>query len=170
MSHWRRVEVYTTFLRLSGEVEGSADQRLTELVAGPGPVLELRDAAVEPVTEHHLQLSRDVQRLSVVKTAISLLCPRDQVGETARHREAWREKQRVAVQLNSEAFSMLGEVHLEPGAALEEHLGSAGTTLVPVTNLSALWLSAPGEPRAVQRGFALVNCAHLVSFAPAPPR
>ncbi|MGH7749003.1 MAG: hypothetical protein ACREQ5_30195, partial [Candidatus Dormibacteria bacterium] len=108
--------------------------------------------------------------LSVVKSAISLVCPRDQVGETARLREAWREKQRVAVQLNSQAFSMLCEVHLEPGVALEEHLCGAGMTLLPVTNFSALWLSGGGEPRAVQRGFALVNCADLVSFAPAPPR
>jgi hypothetical protein len=169
MSRWRRVEIYTTFLKLTGEVEGSPDERLTDLVAGPGPVVELCDAAVEPLTEHHL-LTRGVQRLSVVKAAISLVCPSDQVGETARHREAWREKQRVSVQLNSQAFSMLGEVHLEPGATLEEHLCSTDTALVPVTNLSALWLSAPGEPRAVQRGFALINCAHLVSFAPAPPR
>jgi hypothetical protein len=169
MSRWRRVEIYTTFLKLTGEIAGPADERLTDLVAGPGPVLELRDAAVEPVSEHHV-LTRGVERLSVVKAAISLVSPSDQVGETARHREAWREKARVAVQLNAQAFSMLCEVHLEPGAALEDHLCSTGTALVPVTNLSALWLSTPGEPRAVQRGFALVNCAYLVSFAPAPPR
>ena len=169
MSHWRRVEIYTSFLRLSGELEGSADGRLTDLVAASSPCLELRDAAVEPVTEHHLQLGQGLQVLSVVKAAISLVCPRDQVGETARHREAWREKERVPVQLNTQAFSMLCEVHLEPGTGLEDHLCADGGGFFPVTALSALWLTGP-EPRAVQRGFALVNSAHLVGFAPAPPR
>jgi hypothetical protein len=170
MTHWRRVEIYTSFLRLSGELEGPAEERLTDLVAVPGPCLELRDAAVEPVTEHHLRIGRGVQRLSVVKASISLVCPRDQVGETARHREAWREKERVPVQLNSQAFSMLCEVHVEPGGSLEDHLCANGGGFFPVTNLSALWLSGPSEPRAVQRGFALVNSAYLVGFAPAPPR
>jgi hypothetical protein len=170
MSQWRRLEIYTAFIRLSGELEGALDERLTDLVAAPGRCLELRDAAVEPVTEHHLRLGAGVPRLSVVKSSISLICPRDQVGETARHRDAWREKERVRVQLNAEAFSMLCEVHLEPGTALEDHLCGNGGGFVPVTNLSALWLSGPGEPRAVQRGFALVNSAYVVGFSPAPPR
>ena len=169
MSQWRQVEVYTTFLKLSGEVEGSPDERLSDLVTGPGLVLELRGAAVEPVAEH-LQFGRGVPILSVMKSAITLICPRDQVGEFSRHRDVWREKQRVPVQLNSEAFTMICEVHLEPGVGLEEHLCGARSTLVPVTGFSALWLAGGGEPQAVQRGFALVNCAYLVSFAPAPPR
>ncbi|HVS41955.1 MAG TPA: hypothetical protein VMU20_06750 [Candidatus Dormibacteraeota bacterium] len=170
MSNRRRVEIYTSFLRLSGELEGLADERLTDLVSVPGPCLELCNAAVEPVTEHHLRLGQGVERLSVVKASISLVCPRDVVEEAARHREAWREKERVSVQLNSQAFSMVCEVHLEPGGELEDHLCGNGVGFVPVTNLSALWLSGPGEPRAVQRGFGLVNSAYLVGFAPAPPR
>ncbi len=166
MSQWRRVEIYTTFLKLTGELEGAAERRLTDLVAAPGPVLELRAAAVEAAIDHQRRMGDDVQRISVVKTAISLVCPRDQVGQAARHREAWREKERVAVQLNAQAFSMRGEVHLEPGASLDDHLSGEGASFVPVTNLSALWLAGGGEPRAVQRGFAVLNCATLVSFAP----
>lgn len=169
MSQWRRVEVYTTFLKLSGDLEGPADERLSDLVTAPGPVLELRDAVVEPFAEPHLQRGR-VPMLSVMKSAISLVCPRDQVAETARLRDAWREKNRVSVQLTAQAFSMLCEVHLEPGVGLEDHLCGSGGQLVPVTNFSALWQAGGAEPRAVQRGFALVNCAWLVSFAPAPPR
>jgi hypothetical protein len=170
MSDWRRVEIYTAFLRMSGELEGPAEERLTDIVSVPDLCLELRDATVEPVTEHRLRLGQGMERLSVVKSSISLVCPRDVVAEAARHREAWREKERVPVQLNSQAFSMLCEVHLEPGCGLEDHLCGDGGGFVPVTNLSALWLSGPGEPRAVQRGFALVNSAYLVGFAPAPPR
>jgi hypothetical protein len=170
MSNRRKVEIYTSFLRLSGELEGPAQERLTDLVSVPGPCLELHDAAVEPVTEHHLRLGQGVQRLSVVKASISLVCPRDVVEEATRHQEAWREKERVHVHLNTQAFSMLCEVHLEPGTGLEDHLCGNGGGFVPVTNLSALWLSGPGEPRAVQRGFGLVNSAYLVGFAPAPPR
>ncbi|HEY2703065.1 MAG TPA: hypothetical protein VGL20_05180 [Candidatus Dormibacteraeota bacterium] len=165
MSQWHRVEIYTTFLKLTGELEGAAERRLTDLVAAPGPVLDLRGAVVEAATDHQHRVD-DGQRLSVVKSAISLVCPRDQVGQAARHREAWREKQRVAVRLNAQAFSMRGEVHLEPGVTLDHHLSGEAGPFVPVTNLSALWLSG-GEPRAVQRGFAVLNCAALVSFAPA---
>lgn len=169
MSHGRGVEVYTSFLKLSGALDGPAEERLTDLVAGAGSVLDLYDASVEPATEHHLPLSRGQSRLSVVKASIILVCPRDPVGETARHREAWREKQKMTVQLNAQAFSMLGEVHLEPGDSLEDHLCGQETFFVPVTGVSALWL-AGAEPRAVQRGFALLNRAALVSFAPAPAR
>jgi hypothetical protein len=167
MSHWSRVEVYSTFLKLTGDLDWPPEVRLSDLVAD-SDVIELRDPAVEPATEHHLRLNRGEQRLTVVKAAISLLCPRDQVGETARHREAWRRKQRVPVLLNAQAFSMVCDVHLEPGASLDDHLCDR-TAFVPVTNLSALWLSGAGEPRAVQRGFALLNCGVLVSFAAAPP-
>ena len=166
MSDWRWVEIYTTFLKITGELEGAPDRRLTDLVAGPGPVLGLRAAAVEAATDHQHRLGGDGQRLTVVKAAISLVCPRDQVGEAARDREGRREKQRVPVQLNAEAFSMRGEVHLEPGVSLDDHLGGEGAGFIPVTDLSALWLAGAGEPRAVQRGFALLNCATLVSFAP----
>ncbi len=166
MSQWHRVEIYTTFLKLSGELEGAAERRLTDLVAAPGPVLDLRAAVVEAAIDHQHRVGDDGQRLSVVKSAISLVCPRDQVGQAARHREAWREKERVAVRLNAQAFSMRGEVHLEPGVSLDDHLSGETAPFVPVTNLAALWLSG-GEPRAVQRGFAVLNCAALVSFAPA---
>jgi hypothetical protein len=166
MSEWRWVEIYTTFLKITGELEGAADRRLTDLVAGPDPMLDLRAAAVEAVTDHQHRLGADAQRLTVVKAAISLVCPRDQVGEAARDREGPGEKRRVAVQLSAQAFSMRGEVHLEPGVSLHDHLCGEGAGFVPVTGLSALWLAGAGEPRAVQRGFALLNRATLVSFAP----
>ncbi len=167
MGEWHRVEIYTTFLKLTGELEGAADRRLTDLVGAPGPALELRGATVEHATEPRPRLGGGGERLSVVKAAISLVCPRDQVGQAARHREGWREKERVRVQLNAEAFSMLGEVHVEPGHSLGDHLCGELAGFLPVTNLSALWLAGGGEPRAVQRGFALLNCATLVSFGPA---
>ncbi|HEX3606689.1 MAG TPA: hypothetical protein VH134_12250 [Candidatus Dormibacteraeota bacterium] len=172
MSQWRRVELYTTFLRLSGELEGPAEQRLTDLVAECGPVLELRGAVVDPALDNARALiaADGERRLSAVRSAITLVCPRDQAGETARHREGWTEKLRLPVQLHASAFSMLGEVHLEPGAGLAELLCDGDAGFVPVTNFSALWFAGAGEPRAVQRGFALVNCAHLVGFGPAPPR
>ncbi|HEV7466351.1 MAG TPA: hypothetical protein VGP96_08615 [Candidatus Dormibacteraeota bacterium] len=166
MSEWRWVEIYTTFLRITGELEGPADRRLTDLVAGPGPVLDLRAAAVEAATDPQHRLGEDGLRLTVVKAEISLVCPRDQVGEAARDREGGREKQPVAVQLSAQAFSMRGDVHLEPGVSLDDHLCREGAGFIPVTGLSALWLAGAGEPRAVQRGFALLNCATLVSFAP----
>jgi len=51
MSRWRRVEIYTSFLRLSGELEGPVEERLTsgqelELVV-PRDKLLLFDAETE---------------------------------------------------------------------------------------------------------------------------
>ena len=58
------------------------------------------------------------------------------------------------------------DVHLEPHRTLQDHLERFRGDFLPVTSVSALWMGALGsETHALQRPFALLNPATILSFS-----
>jgi hypothetical protein len=93
-------------------------------------------------------------------------------GEQAgQNRMMWREKVRHQVVLNTTAFSMATDVHLEPRISLLTHLQRSQRDFLPVTRVSAVLVAsltgiAEGTPpQTMERAFALVNPRHIVSFS-----
>ena len=69
-----------------------------------------------------------------------------------------------AASINTSAISLVGDVHLSPGNDLQDHLERHPGDFLPVTNLSALWITAiTNETHAVQSAFALLNPASILS-------
>ena len=166
ISSWRPVEIYATFVLLSGELEVVAPQRLSDAVNRVGDFIELRNAVTEPLSVNYPVLSKREQRTTVAKSAVIMICPREQVGEPAANPTMWREKVVQAVALNTEAFTMVADVHLDPRHCLRDHLDMYRNDFLPVTNVSALWIAAPGgETHSVQRPLALVNPRAILSFS-----
>jgi hypothetical protein len=163
MSGWRRVEVYGTFVRVTGEVELAASDRFSDTVNRVGAFLHLRGARSEPLSVNYPVLSRAEPLVAVSKAAIILVCPLDE--PRAGNPAMWRETVMLPAAFNTAAFTMVGDVHLAPGQNLEDHLQRHPGDFLPVTNVSALWItSIGGEPQALQRPFALVNPATMLSF------
>lgn len=163
MSGWRRVEIYGTFVRITGEVELAASDRFSDTVNRVGAFLHLRGARSEPLSVNYPVLSRAEPLVAVSKAAIILVCPLDEPREG--NPAMWRETVMLPAAFNTAAFTMVGDVHLAPGQNLEDHLQRHPGDFLPVTNVSALWItSIGGEPQALQRPFALVNPAMMLSF------
>jgi len=86
----------------------------------------------------------------------------------------WREKVRHQVVLNTTAFSMVCDVHLEPRVSLITHLQRYDREFLPVTRMAAVAVAsmmalAPGaQPQTLRRDFALVNPRNIVSFSVRP--
>ena len=163
MSGWRRVEIYGTFVRVTGEVELGGAERFSDTVNRVGAFLHVRSARSEPLSVNYPVLSRAEPLVAVSKAAVILVCPLDDGREG--NPAMWRETVPYAAAFNTAGFTMVGDVHLTPGQNLEDHLERHPGDFLPVTNLSALWItSIGGEPQALQRPFALVNPGTLLSF------
>jgi hypothetical protein len=159
----RAIEVYAAFIKLTGEVEVGPSERVSDALNRQGAYLSLLGARTEPLFTNHPVLSRPEERASVARAAVSLVCPLDQRSDV--RRSLWREKLRSAVAINTEAFSMVGDIHLDPRATLQDHLERYRGDFLPVSNLSALWVTGAAETHSLQRSFALVNPAAILSFA-----
>ena len=165
MSDWRAIEVYATFMKVTGEIEVIQPDRLTDAVNRFGNYLTLRNARTEPLTVNFPVLSRDEAQATVRKSAVVLICP-DDAGSPG-NRAMWRHKDPHAVAINTEAFSLVGDVHLDHRHTMEDHLERYPGDFIPITNLSALWVAGPGSvTHSVQRPFALLNPSTILSFAP----
>ncbi|MBV8300705.1 MAG: hypothetical protein JOY68_02140, partial [Candidatus Dormibacteraeota bacterium] len=78
----------------------------------------------------------------------------------------WRETTPYAAAINTAAFSLVGDVHLAPGQNLQDHLERHPGDFLPITNLSALWITTiTTETQALQRPIALLNPSAILSFA-----
>jgi hypothetical protein len=164
---WRPIEVFATFMKVTGELEVIPPQRLTDVVNGVGDFLEMREAIAEPLSVNYPVLSQREARTVVAKASIIMVCPRDQAGDSGRQRPMWREKMVQPVSINTQAFSMVADVHLEPRHSLRDHLERYRSDFIPVTNVSALWVAAlTAETNAMQRAFALLNPTSILSFSP----
>ena len=164
MGGWRRVEIYGTFIKLTGELEVVGAERLSDSINRFGDFLQVRDAGSEPLTVNYPMLSRREARMTIAKAAVVLVCPLEEGGEG--NPTMWRETLPYAAAINTAACSMVGDIHLEPGFDLKDHLERHPGDFLPVTNLSALWITAlSNETHAVQRPFALLNPAAILSFA-----
>jgi hypothetical protein len=164
MSDWRTVEIYSTFIQVTGELEIVRPDRVSDTVNRFGDYLHVRDGRAEALAVSYPILSRSEPIVTVAKAGIVLLCPIDDAGDG--NPALWREKVVHPGAINTQSFSMVGDVHVEPRHTLQDHLERYPGDFVPVTNVSALWVSAisPGT-HALQRPFALLNPAAIVSFS-----
>ena len=75
VSGWTQVEVYATFMKLTGEMEVARPDRLSDVVNHAGRYLSLRDTRAEPLSVNYPVLSRVEPRTIIAKSAVILLCP-----------------------------------------------------------------------------------------------
>jgi hypothetical protein len=170
MTYWRPVEVYASFMRVTGEIEVVPPHRLTDVVNRVGDYLELRGAVAEPLSVNYPVLSKREPRTTIAKQSVILVCPKEQVGEVVGNRAMWREKVPQPAAIHTMAFSMVADVHLEPRHTLRDQLERYRTDFIPVTNVSALWVAGlNAETHALQRSFALLNPATILSFSEREP-
>src|SRR3989442_15399057 len=164
MNGWRGVEIYGAFIKLTGELEMVGTERLSDSINRIGGFLHVRNTRSEPLSVNYPVLSRLEARVTIAKAAVILVCP---LEESAGGNSAmWRETVPFAASINTAAFSLVGDVHLEPGFDLEDHLDRHPGDFLPMTNLSALWITTIStETHAVQRPFALLNPAAILSFS-----
>ncbi len=164
MSGWAGVEVYGTFIKVTGEMEVLGVDRLSDSVNRYGAFLTVRNCRSEPLSVNYPVLSRPEPRMTIAKAGIILVCPLEQ--STEGNSVMWREMVPHAASINTAAFSLVGDVHLAPGHDLQDHLERHPGDFLPVTNLSALWITTiTTETHAVQRPFGLLNPATILSFA-----
>ena len=165
VSRWTQVEVYATFMKLTGEMGVSGSDRLSDVVNGEGRFLSLRNSRAEPLSVNYPVLSRVEPLTTIAKSAVILLCPLEE-PESDPSPGARRAKISQQAVFNSIAFSLVGDVHLEPDQNLLQHLVAHPEAFLPLTNVSALWVTAlSSETSAVQRPFALLNPAAILSFS-----
>ena len=151
-------------MKVAGELEIVGAERLSDSVNRVGNYLQVRNARSEPISVNYPVLSRIEARATIAKSGIILICPLE--DETDGVSAMWRERVAHPISINTGAFSMVGDVHLEPAHNLEDHLERHPGDFLPVTNLSALWITTIStETHALQRAFALLNPASILSFS-----
>ena len=124
----------------------------------------LRQCAGERRDAHHLGGSASQRARLVESDAADATRPLEVNAES--NATMWRETVPHAASINTAVFSMVGDVHLLPGLNLQDHLERHPGDFLPVTNLSALWLtSSSGETHSLQRPLALLNPAAILSFS-----
>src|SRR5487761_379234 len=164
MSGWTQVEVYATFIKLTGEMELRSD-RLRDRVNGAARYLTLRNTRAEPLSVSYPVLSRVEPRTTIAKSAVILLCPLEEPGVDSSPGVRRRKVVHQAV-FNTIAFSLVGDIHLDPSETLQQHLEANPGDFLPITNVSALWVTAlSSATSAVQRPFALLNPSSILSFS-----
>jgi hypothetical protein len=165
VSGWTQVEVYATFVKLTGELEVIHPDRLSDGVNHPDRFLSLRDTRAEPLSVNYPVLSRVEPQTIIAKSAVILICPLEEPRADPAP-GALRPKVAHQAVFNSVAFSLVGDVHLDPGESLRQHLEAHPTDFLPLTNVSALWVPAlSSETSTVQRSFALLNPVAILSFS-----
>jgi hypothetical protein len=153
-------------MKLTGEVEVPGADRLSDVVNRADRYLTLRDTRSEPLSVNYPVLSRVEPHTVIAKSAVILLCPLD--GEPEGDHPPGSRRRKIAHQavFNSIAFSLVGDIHLEPGQTLRQHLEAHPDDFLPITNVSALWVTAiSSETSTVQHRFALLNPAAILSFS-----
>jgi hypothetical protein len=163
VSGWRQVEVYGAFMKVSGSLEIFGAERLSDSVNRFGNFLRLRNATSEPLSSRFPVLSRLEDRATIAKSGIILICPVEAGAEGTA--AMWVERVAHPASINTAAFALVGDVHLEPAHSLEDHLDRHPGDFLPVTNLSALWITNREETHALQRAFALLNPSSILSFS-----
>jgi hypothetical protein len=164
VSEWCPVEVYATFIKLVAEIELTGSERLSDGVNRAGAFIHLRNARTEPLSVNYPVISRKEPATTVAKSAVILISPAEDEPEGTS--AMWREKVSQAAAINTMAFSLVCDVHLDKRTTLEDHLERSLGDFLPVTNVSALWIAAGKETHAVQRPFALLNPGAILSFSP----
>jgi len=164
MSGWRGVEIYGASIKLTGALEVSGAERVSDTINRVGGFIQLLNARSEPLSVNYPVLSRLEPDVTIAKASVILVCPLDEGRDGTSG--LWRETVSRPVAFNTTAFSLVGDVHLPPREQLQDHLERHPGDFLPITNLSALWITAiTSETSALQRPIALLNPASILSFA-----
>src|ERR1700694_2254603 len=139
-AEWQPVEVYSTFLRTRGEMLIEPPLRLSDEVNRLLDYLQLRNTTTEPLLASYPMVSPTEANTTISKASVVMILPDGE--QTGQNRMMWREKVRHQVVLNTTAFSMATEVHLEPRISLLTHLQRSQRDFLPVTRVSAVLVSS----------------------------
>ncbi|MFN2464216.1 MAG: hypothetical protein ABR573_09990 [Candidatus Dormibacteria bacterium] len=162
------LEVYSTFLRIRGELRIQPPLRLSDEVNRFLDYLQLENTTTEPLLSSYPVVSARESNTSIAKQHVVMVTA--ETGPPQAKPMMWREKVRHQVILNTTAFALAADVHLEPRVTLAVHLERNPREFLPITRVSAVVVAslagAPdGQPQTLQREFALVNPASIVSFS-----
>lgn len=151
-------------MKFSGELQVIRPERLTDSLNRSSEYLVLRHATAEPLAANYPVLSRKENEMILTKGAVVLAFPVADIPHG--NATMWRDKEIQSVSINTEAFSLVGDIYLAPRQNLRDQLDRYRGDFLPVTNLSALWVTAlNAETHAIQRPFGLLNPAAILSFA-----
>ena len=167
VENWERVELFSSFLKLTGEIEVVPPLRLTDVVNRMTEYLEVRQLTLDPLASTYPVISTVEESAMVSKRSILIIAPTGESHTDIGGRRALME-QKVAhqVALTIDTFSLVCEVFLEPRLSLRETLERSVDDFLAVRNLNAVWLPALTHERvAVQRPFALVHPRQILSFS-----
>ncbi|HEV3234864.1 MAG TPA: hypothetical protein VG329_09985 [Candidatus Dormibacteraeota bacterium] len=168
-TEWQRVELYSEELRITGEMEIEPPLRLSDEANRLQDWVSLRNTLTEPMLSSYPVVSSEEANSSVARASIVMILPEG--GPPQHNPMMWKEKIRHQIVLNTTAFSMAADVHLEPNEDLRLHFERYPRDFLPITRVSAIMVASlsgmpPGTPpRTLQREFALVNPAAIVSFS-----
>src|SRR5258708_3273202 len=164
---WHPVEIYSTFLRTRGYLQVLPGQRLTDEVNRLQDYLELRNTVTEPLLASYPVVSPQETNTTIAKHAIVMVVPGslEAPAESVVNPLLRKPKDRQHVILNTTAFALSADVHLEPKVSLLSTLQHSDEFL-PITRVSAILVTSLGaNPHTVQQSFALVNPTSIVSFS-----
>jgi hypothetical protein len=168
-TEWQQVEVYSGTLRIRGEMEIEPPLRLSDEANRLQEFVTLRNTLTEPLMTSYPVVSTQEENSHVARATIVMILPEG--GPPQHNPMMWKEKIRHQVVLNTTAFSMAADVHLEPNESLLTHFDRYPRDFLPITRVSAIVVASlsgmpPGTPpQTLQREFALVNPAAIVSFS-----
>jgi len=83
VSGWREVEIYGTFIRLTGELEVMGAERLSDSINRFGAFVQVRNSRAEPLSTNYPVLSRLEPRVTIAKAGVILVCPLEEVPDGA---------------------------------------------------------------------------------------
>ncbi|GAC1334465.1 MAG: hypothetical protein NVSMB17_16170 [Candidatus Dormibacteria bacterium] len=163
-----QIEVYSTFLRIRGDMRIQPPLRLSDEVNRLLEYLELENTTTEPLLSSYPVVSAQETNTTVAKRAVVMITTES--GPPQVNPMMWKEKIRHQVVLNTTAFALAADVHLEPRVTLGHHLERNPRDFLAITMVSAVVVASlagtpDGRPKTLQRAFALVNPASIVSFS-----
>jgi len=163
-----QVEVYSTFLRIRGEMQIQPPLRLSDEVNRLLDYLQLQNTTTEPLLSSYPVVSAQETNTTIAKRSVVMITT--ETGPPQVNPMMWKEKIRHQVILNTTAFALAADVHLEPRVTLGLHLERNPRDFLSITRVSAVLVASlaggpDGRPQTLQRDFALVNPASIVSFS-----
>ncbi len=168
-TEWQKVEVYSNALRITGEMEIEPPLRLSDESNRLQDWVNLRNTLTEPLMTSYPVVSSQEENSHISRASIVMILPDG--GPPQHNPMMWKEKIRHQVVLNTTAFSMSADVHLEPNEDLPKHFERYPRDFLPITRVSAIVVASLSgmpkgtPPQTLQREFALVNPAAIVSFS-----
>jgi len=168
--NWHAVEVYSNFLRIRGYIEVYPGQRLTDEVNRLQDFLELRNTVTEPLLASYPIVGSQETNTTIAKSAVVMVVPaggeEPAPAEPSANPMLRKPKVRHHVILNTTAFSLEADTHLEPNQSLLAQLERNRSEFLPVTRVGAVMVASLGaNPQTMQHAFALINPVSIVSFS-----